>query len=110
MKSATRVGSVIPYVLAAAIGALLAGLSPKGLLLPLFFGCIAAIGVLTVAAHRASTSASWGLGKWFIVILAPFGGPAGIEIKGGPAPRALIMAILFSVSFVAVLAVSTRAA
>ena len=112
MPAEARLRGAIAYVLSVGLGVLLAKIAPPWLLLPVFFGCLACILILTVAAHSVSTQAGEsGYQRFALTLFALlFWGQVGIESKGGWAPRAFIMALLFMLGLVLVLALSSGAA
>jgi hypothetical protein len=102
---------LIPYVLSFGLGSLFAKFAPPWLLLPAFFGCLACVAALTVAAHTVLTPGHERGGKRFaLVFVALLLGPAGTQPKSGSTPRVFIMALLFTLGFILVLAVPSGAA
>ena len=111
MNYGVSVRGAVFYAISLLSGVVLGKFSPAWLLLPVFFGSLAGIAVLAVAAHRVSTPAAWGPTKRFVLVLiAVVVGPAGTEIRTGPAPHAFVMALIFFFGFVVTLSVVASAA
>jgi hypothetical protein len=111
METFTKLQSSIPYVLAFGLGLLLGKISPEWMVLPAFFCSLGCIVALAIAAHTVPPLERWrGVSRFVLVISALVLGPNITEIKTGPAPRAFILALLFTFGLVFFLAVFKSAA
>jgi hypothetical protein len=111
MQSEAKLRSAMPYVLSLGLGALVAKQVPPWLLLPVFFGCLAGIAILAVAAHRIPTPPQLSGGKKFAAVVLTVLLGSGVTVaRRGPAPQAFLIALLFMLGFVLALAMPSSAA
>jgi hypothetical protein len=102
----------LQLLLAVGLGIAVAGLSPTWLLLPAFFGCVACIIALAIAAHTFQTPPQWRGGTGFALVLALLllGGSSGTEIKRGAPSHVFVISLAFAAGFVLGLAFLRSAA
>jgi hypothetical protein len=111
-KSMPRLRTSLQLFLAVGLGVTVAGLSPSWLLLPAFFGCVACIIVLAIAAHTFQTPPQWcgGTGVALVLAILLLGGSSGTEIRRGAPPHAFVISLAFAAGFVLGLAFMRSAA